>query len=623
MTALGALLVSGLFLLIPQALYADELNSVALEGARVGLDGPRTRIVIDLSGPATYRTFHLEAPERYVMDLEDVLGEVAVKKSEFLGTPIKALRSAPRDDSDYRVVLDLAEPGLVVKNFSLDPARGRGHRIVIDVYAPDALSPTYENNEGKSRVGLADPGSKSDEFEDRLPAASKTRSSKKAETGFAAVHQTAETESSHASAESYATGSEFISGMEWGGTWAQEYALTRDGSQKFEALVQPYVSADIGDNVRLTAVLRLRVDAVGDLGPDAARPDSYSKLNGPLLNNRHAEISLREFYFDFTTGDLDWRLGKQQIVWGQADGIKLLDVVNPQSFREFILDDFDDSRIPLWSAAVEMPVGDDGSLQWLWIPDTTYHELAEPGTPYFFTSKKLVPSGPENVPVDIRQPVKPNNPFMDGDYGLRYAGFVEGWDFSLNYLYHYQDFPVLYTAYEPFSGAVIEPEYRRNHLFGGTFSTSVSDVTLRGELAYNSDTYQVSSDLTSSLSVQTQELGGVIGADWQLSSSNLISAQWFYSRLLDYEDSIYRRQNEQILTFLWRSGWGNDSWQFSALGMYSMEDEDSLLQFKLRYWWLANLEIWLGADVFEGDLNGVFGQFRRADRLLFGFDYGF
>ncbi|WP_043772935.1 DUF1302 family protein [Algiphilus aromaticivorans] len=61
------------------------------------------------------------------------------------------------------------------------------------------------------------------------------------------------------------------------------------------------------------------------------------------------ELALRELYADIYLGPLYLRAGKQQIVWGKADGLKLLDQVNPQNFREFILADFEHSRIPQWS----------------------------------------------------------------------------------------------------------------------------------------------------------------------------------------------------------------------------------------------------------------------------------
>jgi len=39
------------------------------------------------------------------------------------------------------------------------------------------------------------------------------------------------------------------------------------------------------------------------------------------------------------------RLGRQQIVWGEAIGTFVTDVVNPKDFREFVLPDFSELRI--------------------------------------------------------------------------------------------------------------------------------------------------------------------------------------------------------------------------------------------------------------------------------------
>ena len=240
---------------------------------------------------------------------------------------------------------------------------------------------------------------------------------------------------------------DMVSDIAFSGTWEQEWAIeTRDlQSQKFEAIVEPRLDIGFSAGPSLVAIGRLRLDGVGDLGPDAQRPNNYASLNGPLYNDAHGELSLRELYLDI---DGSWgllRLGKQQVVWGQADGIKVLDVVNPQSWREFILDDFDDSRIPLWTANLELPVGENGTLQLLYIPDTTYHELAEPGTPFELTSPLLVPTPPEGVVnIDIRRPDKPDDPLGDSDAGARYSSFVGGWDITFNYLYHYHDLPVFY-----------------------------------------------------------------------------------------------------------------------------------------------------------------------------------
>ena len=320
------------------------------------------------------------------------------------------------------------------------------------------------------------------------------------------------------------------------------------------------------------------------------------------------------------------RLGKQQVVWGQADGIKVLDVVNPQSYREFILDDFDNSRIPLWMVNWEIPFGDESELQVLWIPDTTYHELAELGTPYSLSSPLLVPQAIQGLDAVILEPDRPDDFLRDSDYGLRYRSIFAGWDVTLNYLYSYGDFPVLFQGARLEAGNIVgtvEPGYERNHLVGGSVGTALGDFTLRGEFAWNSDAWFMSSDLERSGVEKSEEFSSVLGLDWQGTSSLLLSAQWFQSYALDYESTMLRDESENIASVLLLQTFDNDSWELRVLALHSLNYHDSMYQLKLKYWLESNFELWIGADLFEGDEFGIFGQFSDVDRLLFGFQYGF
>ena len=116
----------------------------------------------------------------------------------------------------------------------------------------------------------------------------------------------------------------------------------------------------------------------------------------------------------------------------------------------------------------------------------------------------------------------------------------------------------------------------------------------------------------------------MIGLDWQVGSHNtLVSAQWFQSHLLDYEREIARDQTEHNLSLLYRRTFENETWNFNALGLYSLDHEDWMLQFKLSYMVRSNLELWLGGDFFGGDNDGLYGQFSEEDRALFGLELGF
>jgi len=75
---------------------------------------------------------------------------------------------------------------------------------------------------------------------------------------------------------------------------------------------------------------------------------------------------LREAYIDTTIGD-SWalRAGKQQTVWGTADGMKLLDIINPTDFSELAQNQMQDSRIPVWMINAEKQNEDGSNFQFI------------------------------------------------------------------------------------------------------------------------------------------------------------------------------------------------------------------------------------------------------------------
>ena len=69
---------------------------------------------------------------------------------------------------------------------------------------------------------------------------------------------------------------------------------------------------------------------------------------------------LREAYVDGMVNDWSIRAGKQQVVWGTADGMKLLDMINPTDYSEMAQNQMEDSRIPVWMVNAEK-TNEDGS----------------------------------------------------------------------------------------------------------------------------------------------------------------------------------------------------------------------------------------------------------------------
>ena len=123
-----------------------------------------------------------------------------------------------------------------------------------------------------------------------------------------------------------------------------------------EITAKLFLNQEVGEESSWHAGLQLNKDGNAEDGYDFTR--NYSQFDW-----------LRELYLDTTTGEnMSWRIGKQQVVWGKADGVKFLDIINPTDFRHWGQDSMEDSRIPLWMITGEYAIGDDASLQVVYVP---------------------------------------------------------------------------------------------------------------------------------------------------------------------------------------------------------------------------------------------------------------
>jgi len=85
--------------------------------------------------------------------------------------------------------------------------------------------------------------------------------------------------------------------------------------------------------------------------------------------------ALREAYVDVETNGYSIRAGKQQVVWGTADGMKLLDAINPTDYSEMAQNQMEDSRIPVWMLNAETDLETGESLQFI-LAESKSHKIA-------------------------------------------------------------------------------------------------------------------------------------------------------------------------------------------------------------------------------------------------------
>ena len=131
-------------------------GDTALVNVRTGISGELTRFVMDLDGPADFRTFTLDDPARIVIDLSQVSRAMSERERGIdTGLIVRARFGTPAVDVT-RVVLDLVEPGVVQDTLVLEPEGDYGHRIVLDIAPRAAPAPPDDTveDDGILRPGI-------------------------------------------------------------------------------------------------------------------------------------------------------------------------------------------------------------------------------------------------------------------------------------------------------------------------------------------------------------------------------------------------------------------------------------------------------------------------------------
>ncbi len=403
------------------------------------------------------------------------------------------------------------------------------------------------------------------------------------------------------------------------------YNYAENYLSKSEARISFSLEKDIFDSSRIYAKTLLLNDFSGRLevgDPYDNEPHSWGDRLS--LNNSHdLQFELRELYWQVVGDTSLVRIGKQQTVWGKADGVVVLDLINPFRYREFVLEDSKDSRIAQWSTNVDLTF-DAFTFQVVWIPDNTYGDFPNMQSEFAITSAQLVPRYPQPFPAQykILRLDKPNDVIQNSDVALELGKSLGGWDVTLNYINQMANDPVFFRTID-YSQALplvtVAATYTRVPTLGASASKSWGDLVMRTELAYRKNRYIIDYDVQDEDGAQkTDELNYVVGLDYFGFNSALLSAQIYQSHLMSYKNSLARERAVTLFTLLYQKSFFNDTLTCEGQWLTDQNGHDGLVRLSASYRMTDTYTLDIGVDTFYGDANGIFGQFDARDRVSFG-----
>ncbi|MCD6093605.1 MAG: hypothetical protein J7J51_02275 [Candidatus Omnitrophica bacterium] len=374
--------------------------------------------------------------------------------------------------------------------------------------------------------------------------------------------------------------------------------------------------------------------------------------NQESMGNTQRTEWLRDCYLDYISDELDVRLGKQQVVWGQMD-LPILDRVMPWDLSWWWLPDLADMRIPLWMAKVEYSPSLDSSLQFLLIPDSETTRVGLENTPFafkstndFFKVKRRVESAGGSMNVSLLKPAKK---FENSTFGLRWRAFAGDWEYTLNWLYGYSTSDYLYLdALKNVSGylgsvPVGDYYYARRHkriqLWGLSFNRSFVDpgvlegLTLKGEFAYVHDepTYYGVSGSRKITEVSDKYNYGIalekyFFTKWLFALQFLQFITNDYSRegykLLDNASYGLQDKVETYLTLKIKTHFMHGRLKPDILLVYQ-DDNSGRIVPKFNFELRDDLWVQLGYAHFYGRIDTPNGEFRNNDQIFSKVKYTF
>jgi hypothetical protein len=377
-------------------------------------------------------------------------------------------------------------------------------------------------------------------------------------------------------------------------------------------------------------------------------------------NPARTGFRLNEAYYRYSGEIWDISVGRQVIVWGQADGFKLTDVLSARDSSEFIAFSGDDARLPSDSIRLRF-FHDLFTFEAIAVPFFTPNKLPRFGFEdgaknglYYIDTPDTYKTAIGSIPVKYTktESTKPKM-FTDTEAAARFSFFLPGIDFSVSGFYGWDKNPRYarsgYVKKElrnpnnaqgplnPFQPKELHTnlneEYYRIGMAGIDAAIPVGDVTIRLETAWVGGRYFEPKELLSSLPiaqimdktsgadvpiafnapVKKHQLLMLAGIDW-IKSSWTLSAQYFEDLILNHKDDIERPMHKGFVSLSVSKTFLRDTLKLSASGVIDINYGSTSSTYSVSYAITDNINFALGGDVYTKGYDGK-GDFAALHKI--------
>jgi hypothetical protein len=352
---------------------------------------------------------------------------------------------------------------------------------------------------------------------------------------------------------------------------------------------------------------RISAIAAYDAAYDINGRDSYTN---DVLENYIEEVELLETYVQGRLlRYLDVKAGRQVVVWGKLDNIRVTDILNPLDLREIGATDIEDLRLPVSMLKINGYVYN-WTLTGLAIPEIRFNKNPEYGSDFY----------PADVPPVHEE--TPENGVEHMEYALSASGVFSGWDIAFYWADVYSD-----TAHlERLPGLFqVELAHASINLYGAVFDVVFGNWLLKAEVAHITGLkyFNTADETYSRTDVGT-------GIEFSGFSEMILGIEAVQRYIHEYKDVLENEPDnlEKISTqsvFRLTKTWLNKTLSLTILGSAFGTDlkKGSLQRYELVYDISDGLLVKGGLVAYQSGSTTGFDDIGDNDRLFLEFKYSF
>ena len=363
--------------------------------------------------------------------------------------------------------------------------------------------------------------------------------------------------------------------------------------------------------------LASRTRARGELTLEKGGARLFVSMNAiyNALLKEQTGITLREAYLSYANAHIDLRAGRQIIIWGVADALRLTDQISPMDYTEFLAQDYDDIRTPVNAFRLRL-VRQAFNVELVCIPVSDFFTLpTDERNPW---AAHIDAPMPYTFDLDSR---KPKTRLRNVEFGGRLSVNLSGIDFSFCGLHTWNKMPAFSYAVDPAGASMtVVGHYRRLTMFGADVSFPIGRFVVRGELAANLNEVQ---NAEFGSEVQGRNVfNALLGVDWYAGNDWMLSAQYAHKHVGGSIEGLSVLRNTGVATVRVSKELFRNTLALSSFAYIDVSHGGVFNRLSCKYDLNDQISLTAGYDYFHADA-GMFAMYSRNSEVWVKLKYGF